>query len=138
MVTRGRAAGRGLGQETWTPPASTANAAALGEQANGSVKAAGFPRLELVTLVACGTRALLGAACGPLAGPGAGKRDLARQLLGSLRRGRVLLADGGLYSYALWGATASTGAAPAVARQGRPAPARGPGTARRVLPHPRQ
>ena len=88
--------------------ASAANTAALGRPGNGKVKAGGFPQLRLVTLVACGTRALLDARCGPLAGPGTGERDLARQLLGSLHAGMLLLADRGFYSYALWGAAAAT------------------------------
>jgi len=89
---------------------SPANTAAFGRPGNASVKAAGFPQLRLVTLVACGTRALLDAACGPLRGPGAGERDLARRLLGSLRAGMLLLADRGFYSYDLWGAAAAGGA----------------------------
>ena len=89
---------------------SAANTAAFGRPANGKVKAGGCPQLRLVTLVACGTRALLDAACGPLAGPGTGERDLARQLLGSLRAGMLLLADRGFYSYRLWGEAAATGA----------------------------
>jgi hypothetical protein len=86
---------------------SAANTAAFGRPGNGKVKAGGCPQLRLVTLVACGTRALLGAACGPLAGPGTGERDLARQLLGTLRAGMLLLADRGFYSYALWNAAAA-------------------------------
>jgi hypothetical protein len=71
---------------------------------------AGCPQLRLVTLVACGTRALLDAAAGPLRGKGTGERDLARQLLGSLRAGMLLIADRGFYSYGLWTAAAGTGA----------------------------
>ena len=89
---------------------SAANTAAFGRPANAAVKSAGFPQLRLVTLVACGTRALPGAACGPLHGAGSGERDLARQLLGSLRAGMLLLADRGFYSYTFWGAAAGTGA----------------------------
>jgi hypothetical protein len=88
--------------------ASAANTAALGRPGNAKVKAGGFPQLRLVTLVACGTRALLDARCGPLAGPGTGERDLARQMLGSLRAGMLLLADRGFYSYSLWNAAAGT------------------------------
>jgi transposase IS4-like protein/DDE family transposase len=88
---------------------SPANAAAFGRPGNGTAQAAGAPQLRLVTLVACGTRALLDAACGPLAGKGTGERHLARQMPGSLRRGMLLLADRGFYSYGLW--TAAAGAA---------------------------
>jgi Insertion element 4 transposase N-terminal/Transposase DDE domain len=97
---------------------SPANTAALGKPAGGKGRPAGgkgrpaaaFPQLRLVTLVACGTRALLDAAFGPARGAGTGERDLARQLLGSLRRGMLLLADRGFYSYSLWAAAAGTGA----------------------------
>jgi Insertion element 4 transposase N-terminal/Transposase DDE domain len=72
--------------------------------------AAGCPQLRLVTLVACGTRALLDAAAGPLRGKGTGEQGLARQLLGSMGAGMLLLADRGFYSYDLWRAAAATGA----------------------------
>jgi Insertion element 4 transposase N-terminal/Transposase DDE domain len=71
---------------------------------------AAYPQLRLVTLVACGTRALLDAAMGPVRGAGAGERSLARALLGSLRAGMLLLADRNFYSYDLWTAAAGTGA----------------------------
>jgi hypothetical protein len=90
---------------------SPANAAAFGRPGTGKGKpAAAFPQIRLVTLVACGTRALLGAACGPLRGAGTGEPDLARATLGSLRAGMLLLADRGFYSYRLWTAAAATGA----------------------------
>jgi hypothetical protein len=90
--------------------ASAANAAAFGRPGNQKVKAAGFPQLRLVTLVACGTRALLDAAAGPAYGPGTGERSMAGRMLGSLRAGMLLLADRGFYSYGLWTAAAATGA----------------------------
>jgi hypothetical protein len=68
------------------------------------------PQLRLVTLVACGTRGLLDAAFGPARGKGTGEQHLARQLLASLHRGMLLIADRGFYSYPLWTAVASTGA----------------------------
>jgi Insertion element 4 transposase N-terminal/Transposase DDE domain len=71
---------------------------------------AGCPQLRLVTLVACGTRALLDAAAGPVRGKGTGEQHLAGQLLGSVRAGMLLLADRGFYSYSLWTAAAATGA----------------------------
>ena len=64
----------------------------------------------MVALVACGTRGLLDAAFGPARGKGTGERELARQLLGSVRAGMLLLADRGFYSYALWTAAAAAGA----------------------------
>jgi hypothetical protein len=73
-------------------------------------QAAVHPQLRLVTLVACGTRALLGAALGPVRGPGTGEQALARGLLGSLHPGMLLLADRNFYGYDLWTAAAGTGA----------------------------
>ncbi len=100
-----------------TPP----NTAAFGKPGRGPKRsaasrpdeqqaAAGYPQLRLVTLVACGTRALLGAALGPVRGKGTGEQALARELLGSLRPGMLLLADRNFYGYDLWQAAAGTGA----------------------------
>ena len=99
---------------------SPANAAAFGRpSAPRKRKAAagqpappaeGVPHLRLVALVACGTRALLGAAIGPFTGKGAGEPALAAQLLGSLRPGMLLLADRNFYSWKLWHDAAATGA----------------------------
>lgn len=79
-------------------------------RARAGAGAAGYPQLRLVTLLACGTRALLDAATGPVRGAGAGERELASQLLASLHSGMLLLADRGFYSYRLWTAAAATGA----------------------------
>ncbi len=80
--------------------ASPENIAALGRQ-----RAAAFPQVRLVTLIACGTRALLAAAPGPRT---QGERALAASLLGALRPGMLLLADRGFYSYRLWRAAVAT------------------------------
>jgi hypothetical protein len=72
--------------------------------------AAAYPQLRLVALIACGTRALLDAAMGPVRGKGTGEQALARALLGSLHAGMLLLADRNFYSYQLWNAAAATGA----------------------------
>jgi hypothetical protein len=98
-----------------------ANTAAFGKPGAGGKRPAGdrpgqdqgaaaYPQLRLVALVACGTRALLGAAFGPARGKGTGERELARQLLGRLRPGMLLIADRNFYSYQLWDAAAGTGA----------------------------
>jgi hypothetical protein len=99
---------------------SPQNTAAFGKPGTSSKCAAGgrdeqpeaaaHPQLRLVTLVACGTRALLDAAFGPVRGKGTGERDLARGLPGSLRGGMLLLADRGFYSCQLWAAAAGSGA----------------------------
>jgi Insertion element 4 transposase N-terminal/Transposase DDE domain len=109
---------------TISAPDSPANAAAFGRPGTGKKRrhraAAGQdsaeqgraanPQLRLVTLTACGTRALLDAAMGPVRGKGTGEQALARALLGSLRAGMLLLADRNFYSYQLWTAAAGTGA----------------------------
>ena len=92
------------------PERRRARHGAGGDEATAAAEAGGFPQLRLVTLVACGTRGLLAAAAGPLRGKGTGEQALARQLLGSLRAGMLLIADRGFYSYPLWTAAAATGA----------------------------
>lgn len=74
-------------------------------------RASVYPQARLVTLVACGTRAVIGAAVGPLRGKGTGERALAGDLLGCLHAGMLLLADRGFYSWQLWKDAAATGAA---------------------------
>jgi hypothetical protein len=66
-----------------------------------------YPQARLVALAACGTRALIGAAAGPLA---AGERSLAAGLVAGLGPGMLLLADRGFYGWKLWHAAAGTGA----------------------------
>jgi hypothetical protein len=105
---------------------SAANAAAFGKPGTGKKRRrraggpparagqeqdeAAYPQLRLVTLLACGTRALLDAAMGPVRGKQSGERALARGLLRSLRPGMLLLADRNFYGYDLWNAAAGTGA----------------------------
>jgi hypothetical protein len=89
-------------------PASAENAAASGRP--GGKKDGHCPQVRLVMLAACGTRALAGAAMGPLRGKGTGEQALARVLLGSLRQGMLLLADRNFYGCRLWTAAAGTGA----------------------------
>lgn len=88
---------------TVTAAASDANVAAFGRQTGRH-----YPQVRLVALLACGTRGLLGAAIGPLRG--SGEQALAGDLIRCLRRGMVLLADRGFYSFRLWTAAAATGA----------------------------
>jgi hypothetical protein len=89
-----------------------ANAAAFGRPAAGGKKKGPppAPLARVVMLIACGTRCALAAAAGPCRGKETGERALARQLLGCLRKGMLLLADKGFYSYGLWNETAATGA----------------------------
>jgi hypothetical protein len=87
--------------------ASAANIAAFG-RLRGS-NGGHYPQLRLVTLIACGTRALLGAAAGPVCGKGRGEPALAGALLGCLHPGMLLLADRNFYSYRLWTAAGPAG-----------------------------
>jgi hypothetical protein len=85
--------------------ASAANTAAFGGP--HGPRGGHYPQIRLVTLIACGTRALLGAAPGPYRD---GERKLAVALLSRLGAGMLLIADRGFYSYRLWRAAAGTGA----------------------------
>jgi len=100
-------------------PASKENIAAFGKPGRGRKKAAAgkkaapaggdaaYPQLRLVTLIACGTRAVAAAAMGPLR---TGERALAADCVSGLGKGMLLLADRGFYSYPLWRQAAATGA----------------------------
>jgi hypothetical protein len=68
---------------------------------------AAFPQLRLVGLGECGTHALVAATSGAYS---KGETTLARDLLGSLRPGMLLLADRNFYSYDLWNEARATGA----------------------------
>jgi hypothetical protein len=57
-----------------------------------------FPQIRVVGFGECGTRAVLGAACSALA---TGEQVLARQLLGRLQRGDLLVADRNFLSHGL-------------------------------------
>jgi hypothetical protein len=83
--------------------ASEENIAAFGRQTGK--KQGHYPLVRVVTLIACGTRGLLGAATGPWRGTG--ERALAAGLLGQLQAGMLLLADRGFYGYRLWTAAAA-------------------------------
>ena len=93
---------------TVAAPASAANIACFGRLRGH--KGGHYPLVRLVTLIACGTRALAGAAIGPVRGAGSGEQALARDLLGGLREGMLLLADRNFYGYRLWNAARATGA----------------------------
>jgi hypothetical protein len=89
-------------------PASPENTAALGRPRGGGKKPGGgkappvqghYPHLRVVALIACGTRALLGAAVGPLAD---GEQTLAAALTARLRPGMLLLADRAYWGHVLW------------------------------------
>ncbi len=121
-------------------PASPENTAALGRPRGGVKKTRGregkassvqghYPHLRVVALIACGTRALLGAAIGPLAD---GEQTLAATLTARLRPGMLLLADRAYRGHAC-GRPAPRRRGPAVAGQVRYPPPRPAAAARRVL-----
>ena len=64
-----------------------------------------FPKLRLVTLIECGTHAVIDAAFGEQS-----EQQLTRSLLGSLEAGMLLLADRNFPSHKLWREAAATGA----------------------------
>lgn len=64
-----------------------------------------FPKVRLVTLIECGTHAVIDAAFGVQS-----EQRLTRTLLGSLRAGMLLLADRNFPSHRLWRQAVATGA----------------------------
>jgi len=95
---------------TVTVPASGPNIAAFGRPRRGKGSSSHYPQIRLVSLIACGSRALLGAAMGPVRGTGTGEQTLATGLLAHLHAGMLLIADRNFYSWALWHAATATGA----------------------------
>src|SRR3954469_3457103 len=73
----------------------------------GSHGGTGYPMVRLLVLVACGTRALLAATFGTTA---RGETGYARDLLGTLRAGMIVLADRNFAAAELIAAIADTGA----------------------------
>jgi hypothetical protein len=78
-------------------PATEENGAEFGYPGNDAGPGP-FPQIRVVGLGECGTRAVLGAATSPLA---TGEQPLARQLLGKLAPGDLLLADRNFLSHGL-------------------------------------
>ncbi|MFD9420786.1 IS4 family transposase [Streptomyces goshikiensis] len=66
-----------------------------------------FPQARLVALAECGTRAVFGAAVGPLS---VSEQVLSRQLFARLGEGMLLLADRGFYGFEAWQAARASGA----------------------------
>jgi len=69
---------------------SAANLALYSKQRGGPNGGSGYPMVRLLALVSCGTRTVIDAVFGPVS---SGETTYARQLLGSLRAGMILLAD---------------------------------------------
>jgi hypothetical protein len=68
---------------------------------------AAFPQVRVVALAECGTHAIFAAA---VAGLDSGEPIMIEQLLPRLQSGMLLLADRGIFSYALWRKASGTGA----------------------------
>src|SRR4029077_14317540 len=84
-----------------------ANEAEFGRPASGRGEGAGaFPQARLAGMAECGTHALVGAAMGACT---TGETTLARDLLGSLGAGMLVLADRNFYSFDLWNQARATG-----------------------------
>jgi hypothetical protein len=83
-------------------PATAANIAAFGRVAGGG------PQLRVMTLIECGTHAIIDAALDGFAK--VSEQVLARRLLAALRPGMLLLADRNFPGGQLWGLAAATGA----------------------------
>jgi hypothetical protein len=78
-------------------PDTPENAEEFGYPGNGERRGP-FPQIRVVGFGECGTRAVLGAACSPLA---RGEQALTRQLLDQLQRGDLLVADRNFLSHGL-------------------------------------
>ena len=87
-------------------PDTPANRAAFGAGANDGP----FPKVRLVTVCECGSRAPVLAAMGPSVSKGSGEQSLARTLYPRLEEGWLLLADRLFYNWADWCAAAGSGA----------------------------
>jgi len=91
-------------------PDTPANAAAFGYPAGGRERPA-FPKVRVVTIGECGSRAKVAAQMGPVGGKGSSEQALARRLYPRLEEDWLLIADRGFYNWADWQAAAATGAA---------------------------
>jgi Insertion element 4 transposase N-terminal/Transposase DDE domain len=95
----------------WDVPDSTANRAAFGSRAGPDGPAA-FPKVRVVTVSECGSRApVLAALGGSAAGKGSGEQSLARRLYPRLEEDWLLIADRNFYIWKDWRTAADTGAA---------------------------
>ena len=83
------------------------NVAEFGRPGTGRGEGSAFPQLRLVGLAESGTHAIVAAAMGACT---VGEPTLARDLVGALRPGMLVLADRGFTAFPLWAAAAATGA----------------------------
>ena len=87
-------------------PDTPANREAFGAGANDGA----FPKVRLVTVCECGSRAPVLAAMGPSVSTGSGEQSLARGLYPRLEEGWLLLADRLFYGWSDWCTAADSGA----------------------------
>ena len=86
-------------------PDTPANVAGFGRP--GGVTRRPFPQVQVLGLGECGTHAVVAAEIGTL---GAGERELAAGLLGSMEPGMLVIADRGFFSFEFWRDCLLTGA----------------------------
>lgn len=86
---------------------SARNADHFGRPPTARGKQSAFPCARLVAIAECGTHAIFAARIGDY---GTGETTLARDMLGEIRPGMVLLADRGFFAYDLWRNASATGA----------------------------
>jgi hypothetical protein len=87
-------------------PDDPANEAAFGRP-TASRGTAAFPQLRFISLVENGTHVLFGTRLGPCE---VDERSLAAEVLGSLTKGMLCLADRGFYGFEFWNKARTTGA----------------------------
>ena len=83
------------------------NAVFFGRPGVSKGEKAAFPQARVVAVAECGTHAVFDAVVGSY---GTAKVVLARELIGRVRPGMLLLADRGFYGFGLWKAAVATGA----------------------------
>jgi hypothetical protein len=88
-------------------PDTAANAGFFGRPPAKAGSVSAFPQARVLALADCVTGAIFAAADGPLA---AGEQSMLPGLQGTLGPGTLLLADRGIFSFALWAAASETGA----------------------------
>ncbi len=86
---------------------TTENEAFFGRPGVNKGERAAFPQARVVALAECGTHAMFAAVVGGLA---TGEPAMVEQLLPRLEPGMLLMADRGIFSYALWRKAIETGA----------------------------
>lgn len=95
-----------LDGSTLDVPDDPANDAEFGRPSTSRGESA-FPQIRFVSLVESGTHVLFGSRMGPFT---VSERALADEVIGSLTKGMLCLADRGFYGFQFWGKAKATGA----------------------------